>query len=768
MPPVAQTAVAFAAGLWVGRALLVPWMPLGLLLAAAAALRSRRPWTAVLLVILTVGGAQGRWLAERERAGCASRWQAGRHAAIVRLDDAPSRRGIADAAVRHAADGCDGRLRLRLAAGAAPSGATLVVVGAYTPGGALRVEHHRVLGRRRPLRFVVRDAVAHRIDRLFGARAPLIEALVLGRRGDVDPRLRAEFVASGLAHLLAISGLHVGIVGAWITLLARTAGLGRRAVWAGALGVWIYAFLLGFPPPATRAAGFVAIAAVARARQRHPPAGAVLAVAVLVVLGVDPGAVTQAGAWLSVAAVWGTAEAAALLRRSRTRGAVIEVVTSSAGAVLATAPITAWVFGQVALAGLVTNLIALPLAGVIVPGVLASLVAGPILAAGTGLALAALEWIAAAGARLPFGVMAGDPGAAFAIPWGAALAVAVWLARRRPTWPVVARRTLLVLVVAVWAAAARDWWTRDRYGGFTMHVLSVGQGDAIALRSPHGRWALIDGGPRTRGSDAGRSVVAPFLRRQGVRSLDFVVVSHGDADHLGGVPSVLSAVPAGLVLEPGQPLGTGLYAEYLRAVDEAGAGWKAARDGDVLEWDGVRIEVLHPSAAWVRREARPNENSVVLRVTFGEFDAVLSGDAGLPVESLLLGRLSRVELLKVGHHGSAGSSGGPWLTALGPRVAVISVGPNAYGHPAPAVLERLAERDIAVFRTDRHGTVTVRTDGRYLAVTREDASLLGRIACRVHGNWSRSRASSSSRSACSPRPPGSSPTSFTTWPSPPR
>jgi competence protein ComEC len=768
MPPVAQTAVAFAAGLWVGRALSPSWILLALPLAAAVGLRRPAPWGMVLLVILVVGGAHGRWLADRERASCSSQWTAGRRAAIVRLLDAPSERGVADAVVRHAAGGCDGRLRLRLRPGAAASGATLVVVGAFAPGGALRVEHARVLGARQPLRFAVRDAVARRIDRLFGARAPLIEALVLGRRGDVDPRLRAEFVASGLAHLLAISGLHVGIVGAWLTLLGRAAGLGRRALWVGATGVWLYAFLLGFPPPATRAAGFVAIAAVARARQRHPPPAAVLAVAVLLVLAIDPAAVTQAGAWLSVAAVWGTAEAAALLRRGRKRGALVELATSSAGAVLATAPITAYVFGQVALAGLATNLVALPLAGVIVPGVLASLVAGPILAAGTGLALAALERIASVGARLPFGVVAGDPGVAFTLPWAAALAVAVWLVRRRPTWPVVARRALLAMALVSWAAAARDWWTRDRYSGFTMHVLAVGQGDAIALRSPSGRWALVDAGPRTRRVDAGRSVVAPFLRRQGVRTLDFVVVSHGDADHLGGVPSVLAAVPAGLVLEPGQPLGTDLYGEYLRAVDAAGASWRAARDGDVLEWDGVRIEVLHPSAAWVRREARPNENSVVLRVSYGEFDALLSGDAGLPVESLLVDRLPRVELLKVGHHGSAGSSGTPWLTALGPRVAVISVGANGYGHPAPDVLARLAERGVTVFRTDRGGTVTVRTDGRYLEVTRGEASLLGGIACRVHDRWSRSRASSSSRSACSPRPPGSSPTSFTTWPSPPR
>jgi len=768
MPPIAQLALTFAAGLWAGRVLLPsPWLA-GAVVAAALPLGRVRPWAAALLAMAMLGVANGCWVTGRERDGCAVRWGAGRHAAIVRLEDAPSRRGLAEATVRHAPERCRGSIRMRLPRGTASSGTMLVVTGAYTPGGALRVERARVLhGRRPPLRFAVRDAIARRIESLFGERAPLIEALVLGRRADLDPRLRAEFVGAGLAHLLAISGLHVGIVAAWLVLLGRLAGLGRWAVWVGVVGVWGYTFLLGFPAPATRAAAFVAIAAIARARRRHPPASAVLGVAVLGVLAIDPAAVTQVGAALSVSAVWGTAEAVALVRRGRSRGVWREMIAASAGAVLATAPISAYVFGQVAPAGVVTNLVALPLAGLIVPGILASLLGGGILAAGTGLALALLERVAAIGARLPAGVVASDPGLGAALPWTVALGLGIWLARHRPTWPVVVRRGGLLLLSLSWLGLARDAWRRDRYPGLSLYVLDVGQGDAIAIRSPRGHWALVDGGPRTPRFDAGRSVVAPFLRRQGVRSLDFLVVSHGDADHLGGVPGVLAAVPADVVLEPGQPLGSELYAQYLASVDGAGAGWRAARAGDLIEWDGVRIEVLHPAAGWVEREARPNENSLVLRVSYGAFDAVLAGDAGLPVESVLVRSVARAELLKVGHHGSSGSTGVSWLTALGPRVAVISVGPNAFGHPTAAVLDRLAARGIRVFRTDRGGTVTVRSDGSYLAVNQGDASPLGRVACRVHG-WLRSRASSSSRSGCSPRPPGSSPTSFTTSLSPPR
>ena len=768
MPPVAHLAIAFAAGLLAGRAVPGPWWMPALVAILAAGLVRRAPWGAVVVLACGAGLAHGNLTGAREAASCAAAWRPGRHAAVVRLADAPGGRGLADAVVRHAPEGCAGRIRLRLAAGPIPSGATLVVVGRHQAGAALRVERYRVLDVAPAPRFRIRDAVGRRIASLYGPRAPIVDALVLGRRGDIDPELRAEFVAAGLAHLLAISGLHVGIIAAWIAVLGRTLGLGPRAAWLSAAGAWGYVLLLGFPAPATRAATFVAIGAVARGRQRHPRSGAVLAVAVLVVLAVDPDAAGQAGAWLSVAAVWGTAEAGAVVRRMRRPHPAVRLLAASVGAVLATAPITARVFGQVSLAGVVTNLVAVPLAGVTVPGVLASLLLGGLLAGGAGLTLAALERVAALGARIPFGVIGGDPGLPFALPWMGVLAVGVWLVRRRPTWPVAARRAAALLAAVVWAGLARDAWTRDRYDGLTLYVLDVGQGDAIALRSPRGRWMLVDAGPRIGGRDAGRTVVAPFLRRQGVRALDLLVVTHGDADHAGGAPAVLAAVPAATVLEPGQPLGSAPYREFLAAVDAAGAAWHPARTGDVIEWDGVRLEVLHPSERWLRGEVRANENSVVLRVTFGAFDALLTGDIGLPVEAALLDAVSQVEVLKVGHHGSAGSTGGAFLAAVAPRVALVSVGENGYGHPAAEVMARLAEGRIPLYRTDRGGTVTVRSDGMYFEVLQAPSpSRLPRFLCPTHDS-SRSRASSSSRSACSPKPPGNSPTSYMTWPSPPR
>jgi competence protein ComEC len=294
--------------------------------------------------------------------------------------------------------------------------------------------------------------------------------------------------------------------------------------------------------------------------------------------------------------------------------------------------------------------------------------------------------------------------------------------------------------------------------------LSVGQGDAIAIRTPRDRWILIDAGPAGNGFDAGRDVVVPFLRRRGVRSLEAFFLSHGDMDHVGGAPAVLAALDVRRVIEPGQPLGQAGYRAFLAAVAAAGVPWTAGRPGDTLRMDGVELAVLHPSAAWLATELAANENSLIVHLRYRDFDLLLTGDAGLPAEAVL-DDLGRYEVLKVGHHGSAGSTGPAFLARVAPRVAVIPVGRgNRYGHPAPDVLARLRAAGSVVARTDQDGTVTLTTDGQYFAVASgATPTFITRVLCAFSPSRPSSR-SSSSRSGCTPTPAGSSPTSFTTWP----
>ena len=214
-------------------------------------------------------------------------------------------------------------------------------------------------------------------------------------------------------------------------------------------------------------------------------------------------------------------------------------------------------------------------------------------------------------------------------------------------------------------------------------------------------------------------MIVPFLRRQGADALTAVIATHGHADHIGGLPAVIETFPPAYVLEPGQPLAQPLYLEFLAAVEASGARWQPARAGDRLQVDGVLLDVLSPDSTWLGLTLDVNEQSVVVRVTFGTERLLFTGDAGVPVETRLAGRVGPVRLLKVGHHGSRSATSDAWLAELGPHEAVISVGRrNTYGHPAPEVLARLAEHGVAIMRTDRDGTITFSTDG-----TRENTGI---------------------------------------------
>ena len=368
--------------------------------------------------------------------------------------------------------------------------------------------------------------------------------------------------------------------------------------------------------------------------------------------------------------------------------------------------------------GVLANLVAIPLAGIAVPGLVLALAlswaiagAARLVAAGAGLGLALLDLVAGTAAAVPGGHVVMVAGWQAAALWAGVALVAWWLWRspRRP-WLIAARVAFVTTLLV--ATTFRDGASLDACRCLTVHFLDVGQGDAAALRTPAGRWVVVDGGPRTPESDAGRRVVIPFLRRHGASGLALVVATHGDADHLGGLPAVVRAFRPDVVLEPGEPLGRPLYLEFLARVEASGARWHPARAGDRIEVDGVGLEVLSPDSLWMTLPLDVNEHGVVLRVTYGAVHLLFQADAGLPVEGRLAGTVGPVELLKVGHHGSRSATSDAWLDELAPREAVISVGRhNRYGHPTPEVLARLAAHGVTVLRTDERGTITFSTDG---------------------------------------------------------
>ncbi|MEO5797971.1 MAG: ComEC/Rec2 family competence protein, partial [Gemmatimonadales bacterium] len=249
-------------------------------------------------------------------------------------------------------------------------------------------------------------------------------------------------------------------------------------------------------------------------------------------------------------------------------------------------------------------------------------------------------------------------------------------------------------------------------GGLALLFADVGQGDAALIRTPGGHWFAVDAGPiDPAGRDAGHRVLLPLLAQERVGRIEALVLSHAHRDHVGGAAALVDELPVGVVIEPGEAFSDSAYDGWLTTVADRGVRWHPARRGTEWSVDGVRFTVLHPPLHWPRQGDDLNEDSVVLAVSYGNFTALLMGDAGFVAESALAGSLPGVDLLKVGHHGSRWASSVSFLATTHPAVGIISVGRNRYGHPAPETLTRLADAGTRVWRTDQEGTTTVLTDG---------------------------------------------------------
>jgi competence protein ComEC len=252
-----------------------------------------------------------------------------------------------------------------------------------------------------------------------------------------------------------------------------------------------------------------------------------------------------------------------------------------------------------------------------------------------------------------------------------------------------------------------------------LHVLDVGQGDAILLRTPNNRWMLFDAGPEWTGGDAGRSVIVPYLRRRG-GSLEAFILSHPHADHVGGGATVFASFTPRSYFDAAFAGGSQAYKASLVAARDDGIEWHRVHPGDSLSLDGVLVSFLAPDSVWTVGLRDPNLASTIALVRYGAVRFLLVGDAEKAEEDWLVARYGSdlsADVLKVGHHGSSTSTSDAFLAAVHPELAVISVGArNRYGHPSLDVLGSLSRAGVEVLRTDKAGTVVVRTDGSKLEI----------------------------------------------------
>jgi len=588
-----------------------------------------------------------------------------------------------------------------------------------------------------------RRAVEHVLARgLSDESRELVMPLVVGDRSALPPGMGADLRASGLTHLLALSGLHV----VWLAGISRgvAAALGsgvRGRALAGAACALFYALVAGPLPSLMRAVMTEWASALARLAGRAIDPVQALALSALVLLVLAPGWAGDLGFQLSCAATlglvtagpWLTARAA---RTARLRWLLSPFVPTLAAQLMAL-PLLLGCFHALPWTSLGSNLAAVPVCGALLAAAWLGVAlecalpgaGAPFLAACETLA-AALRWIAGTAGRVPGALMAtgSEPGVAMLSAAGAALlalalagprslaASARPMSRERLSAMMLgALASLLALTLAVSAPALRPspgrWW---------MVCLDVGQGDALALGFPDGWW-LVDAGPRTPRFDAGESTVMPFLRWAGVRRLERLVLTHDDGDHTGGASAVLRGTrvaaivtPAPLPGVPGPgdrfaaarvPVLRRVRGDTLRHAPAVIVHWPPAADdvealADDMEALADDMEALHAMPL-----ATDNAASLVLEIAGEGARTLLAADLDSTREELL-DVTAPLAVLKVAHHGSGSSSGARFLERARPGLAVISCGRrNAFGHPDPGALARLATVGATIARTDREGAV---------------------------------------------------------------
>jgi len=591
-----------------------------------------------------------------------------------------------------------------------------------------------------------RNHIRRQIDRYVpstGGRA-VLQALLLGDRSRVTEAQRNRFAKTGLMHLLAVSGLHVFLVGMVLYVLLRPLLMRFRLQWRTVeavravftiLVLGFYMLLTGGRPSVVRAVimATLFIGGIFFQRSAHPLN--TLGVAALVLLMVRPPALFDVGFQLSMTAVAGIVTLNPRLlemvpeeyRASEAADWLVSTGTVSAAAILGTAPVLLYHFGWVSAAGLLLNVTGIPCTGLALSAAILTAVTGGMwTVAGAAFGSAAdlfvqgllatsrygAEWFSWVGLRMG----TPDPWVLGALVVGL-VAVAQWpRPRNRWRWVIAG---LLLGTMSVWGTAI------GRGAGPTLDLVffDVGQGDAVLVSTPGDRHMLVDTGPHSPSGGAAKSAILPYLERWGIRRLDAVVVTHSDEDHLGGLPTLLEEVSVGRVIHNGRSASTDLYAETRRLLNKKGIPREAARRGDTLAVDpAVRVQVLSPP----RRPSRhgiesKNDASVVLRLKYGKVDLLLPGDVEAAAERDLVrayGRQLESRVVKIPHHGSETSSTPEFVRAASgakkDSYAVVSVGQGEeYGMPDREVLSRWKEQ-VEVRSTARGGAVWMRTDGGVL------------------------------------------------------
>ena len=578
------------------------------------------------------------------------------------------------------------------------------------------------------VRAAIRQALASNVAPWSGRSAAVVSAILIGDRAGLDDAVERRLQEAGTYHVIAISGGNIAILAGLCIFMLRICRFGSRS---SALLVIVmltaYALVVEGGSSVARATLMAAIYFAALLWDHRTAPINVAALTAAILFAVDPLQVVDAGFALTFGAtlgiILGMSRLGDMLPASPWLRAPAALLLASVCAEIVLLPVSAFVFSRVTFAGLIVNFAAIPLMTVVQIAGMAAVAltwAFPDLARWAGwIAHLAVEgligsaalvdyfpWLTRRLAPPPIWVMAAYYASLFTVACAHLVVPTL-----RSTILRVA--TVALVLSALWIVTTPTFAARPQ--PLRVTFLDVGQGDAAIVQFPDGRTLSVDaGGLASATFDIGERVIAPAFWALGVRRLDYMSVTHGDVDHIGGAANLFRDFRPFEVWE-GVPVPPHAPTRELRALaDGAGAVWRTLQPADRVSFGDVDLIVHHPPHPdWERQRVR-NDDSEVIEIRYGGVSFVFTGDIGREVERTIAPSFARapIRILKVPHHGSATSSSQLFLDALRPDIAVISAGRgNPFGHPVPTVLERYRQIGAAIYRTDKEGAVTVETDG---------------------------------------------------------
>lgn len=580
----------------------------------------------------------------------------------------------------------------------------------------------------------LRGRIAGILEVAAGEDAGIYQAMLLGEKSSLDEEVKLRYQMAGMVHILAISGLHISVLGMGLFSLLKKFSLGNGLAGFLALSVILqYGMLTGGSVSAMRAVCMFVLAIGARILGRSYDLLTALAASAILLLLDTPAYLYSSSFLLSFGAVAGLGIVApALNRLVKSDRAWVKTLLSSLAVQFTTLPVLLRMYGEVSVLGIILNLVVLPTVSVVLIcglccagiGFVSIQLAGFCLIPGKIL-LSCYEKLCVLAGAVPFCTwIGGAPKIWKCVVYYVILLggiQAAWFLREKGGCRV--RRFLpRGICVAVVCVSVLILGFRQR-GELLITCLDIGQGDGIVIQLPGGKNVMVDGGSSSKKNVASYQIL-PYLKNQGISVVDAMLISHTDLDHISGVQELLTLKEKHLttlrirnLLLPDWKAPEAVYHELEEQAKRCGISVIRLHQGQKLQFGGVSLKILAPEPGADGTDV--NEEGVVLELEYGKFRGLFTGDIGAETEKKLLPELDDVDFLKVGHHGSRYSTCQEFLDGIKPELAVISCSEtNTYGHPSPETTERLEQNGIQTEYTMKNGAITVISDGKSMWLER--------------------------------------------------